>query len=284
MRAANTGLRALSLVPASDRDVPLIRLPVRAGTFDGIEIPGGHLTRRGGKRSTKRFQAIDHLKICIAGFTIEVPGSAATLDGFRAWATSDQFPDHGRISFINQEILIDMSPEELETHNKVKTAVVNTLFNLNGALDLGELYSDRALLVSSAAGLATEPDGQLVKWQTLRTRRVRLVPCKGKPGQFMELHGSPDWVLEIVSQSSVDKDARDLRTVYHRARVPEYWLIDARGASISFQILARCRGDYEAVPPQGGWYFSPVFGRHFRLERRRSRAGRWQYKLRVRAA
>ena len=284
MRAANTGLRALSLVPASDRDVPLIRLPVRAGTFDGIEIPGGGVTQRGGKRSTKRFQTIDHIKIRIADFMVEVPAGAATLDGFRAWATSGQFPDRGRFSFINQEILIDMSPEELETHNKVKTAVVSTLFNLNGALDLGELYSDGALLVSTAASLATEPDGLLVKWQTLRTRRVRLVPCKGKPGQFMELHGSPDWVLEIVSQSSVDKDARDLRTVYHRARVPEYWLIDARGASISFQILARCRGDYEAVPPQGGWYSSPVFGRHFRLERRRSRAGRWQYKLRVRAA
>jgi Uma2 family endonuclease len=259
MRAARANSIASYAVHASVPEIPLIRLPVGSGPFDPIEIP-------------------------TSGLTIEVPASAATLNGFRAWATSDRFPDRGRISFINREIVIDMSPEELETHNKVKTAVVNTVFNLNEVLDLGELYSDGTLLVNTAAGLATEPDGLLVKWRTLKARRVRLVPRKGKPGQFIELHGRPDWVLEIISQGSVGKDARDLRTAYHRARVPEYWLIDARGASLSFHILVWHRGGYEASREQGGWHFSPVFGRQFRLERRRNRAGLWRYKLHVRPA
>ena len=49
---------------------------------------------------------------------IRIPARAATRAGFRAWALSDEFPERGRFSFINGELFIDMSPEELETHNK----------------------------------------------------------------------------------------------------------------------------------------------------------------------
>ncbi len=51
------------------------------------------------------------------GFPIEVPASAGTFAGFRAWVTSDEFPESLHASFINQGLLIDMSPEELESHN-----------------------------------------------------------------------------------------------------------------------------------------------------------------------
>jgi len=66
---------------------------------------------------------------------IRIPARAATLAGFRAWALSDEFPERGRFSFINGELFIDMSPEELETHNKVKTEVVFAIANLNTELD-----------------------------------------------------------------------------------------------------------------------------------------------------
>jgi hypothetical protein len=55
--------------------------------------------------------------IILPGREILVPPFAHTLAGFRAWAKSDDFPERGHISFIDQEIIIDMSPEELETHN-----------------------------------------------------------------------------------------------------------------------------------------------------------------------
>jgi Uma2 family endonuclease len=37
----------------------------------------------------------------------------------------------------------------------------------------------------------------------------------------MELEGTPDWVLEVVSQSSVAKDTKWLRESYHKAGIPE---------------------------------------------------------------
>jgi|SRR5208283_3908019 len=98
-------------------------------------------------------------------------------------------------------------------------------------------------------------------------------------GQFIEIRGTPDWVLEVVSQSSVQKDTRELRKMYHRAGVAEYWLIDARGPVISFQVLINRRTGYVSSPSRSGWHRSPLFGMRFRLERRQNRLGRWQYKL-----
>jgi hypothetical protein len=72
-----------------------------------------------------------------------------------------------------------------------------------------------------------------------------------------------------------------LRDLYHRAGIPEYWLIDARFDEVSFQILRRRRDRHVAVKPQNGWHFSTVFGRFYRLERRKNRLGRWRYTLEV---
>ncbi len=168
---------------------------------------------------------------------IRIPVSAMTHAGFRAWATSDEFPEKLCASFINQELLIDMSPEELETHNKLKTKVVSTLDFLNAKLELGELFSDGTLVSNTAAGLSTEPDATFVTWASFEAGRDRLVPPKDRPGPYMELEGTPNWVLEVVSRWSVQKDTEWLRAAYHRAGIPEYWLIDAQYDEVLFQIL-----------------------------------------------
>ncbi len=107
------------------------------------------------------------------------------------------------------------------------------------------------------------------------------MPRKDQPGQYVELEGTPDWVLEVVSRSSVQKDTEWLRAAYHRAGIPEYWLIDAQYDEVSFQILRRRRDRYVAVASRDGWVRSTVFGRSFRLDRRKNRMGRWSYTLDV---
>src|SRR5215208_3739768 len=157
---------------------------------------------------------------------VRIPAAAATLEGFRAWATSDAFPERGRFSFIGGELHIDLSPEELDTHNKVKTEVGRAIGNLNRDLDLGEYSSDGTLVTNEAAGLSTEPDGTFVTWRSFEAGRVRLTPRPDRPGQYVELVGAPDWVMEVVSRSSVAKDTEALVGAYHRAGVAEYWIID----------------------------------------------------------
>ncbi len=217
-------------------------------------------------------------------WVVRIPAAAATLDGFRAWATSDDFPERGRFSFINGELFIDMSPEESEKHNKVKVEITRVVANLNVDFDLGEFYGDGTLVTNELAALSTEPDATFVKWASFDSGRIRLVPRKDRPGEFVELIGTPDWVLEVVSRSSVAKDTKVLREIYHRAGVPEYWLINALYDEVDFQILRRRRDRYVAVAVQDGWMRSPVFGRRFRLERKRNRKDRWTYKLQVATA
>ena len=95
----------------------------------------------------------------------------------------------------------------------------------------------------------------------------------------IEIEGSPDWVLEIVSRSSVTKDKRDLRQAYHQAGIREYWLVDARGADIEFQIFHWRKTGFVSAPNNDGWLRSRVFPFHFQLTRKRDRRGGWRYNL-----
>jgi Uma2 family endonuclease len=222
--------------------------------------------------------------IVIEEHGLRIPASALTLSGFRAWAKSDDFPERGRISFIDPEIFVDMSPEELQTHGKVKLAITLVLGSLVQKRDLGEFYPDRTLVTNEAAGLSIEPDATFASWKTLESGRLRLIPREEEPEQFLEVEGTPDCVVEIVSNTSVRKDTRRLRETYHRAGIPEYWLIDARGLQIDFQILQQTPDGYVAAPGRGGWQRSAVFGRRFRFQRERGRLGLWLYTLQSRTA
>jgi Uma2 family endonuclease len=222
------------------------------------------------------------LPILLSERNFVVPASAHTLAGFRAWACSDSFPEQGRVSFLDREIFVDMSPEEIETHNKIKGEVGYALIGLNKRIKLGEYYTDGVLLTNSEANLSTESDASFVTYESLEAQRVRLIPRKAAEGQYIEIEGTPDWVMEVVSNSSVAKDTRVLRELYHRAGIPEYWLIDARGGDIDFQILVRGESEYTSTPGKGGWQKSPLFKRRFRLVREPGRLGLWEYTLQSR--
>ncbi len=213
--------------------------------------------------------------------SIRIPPAAWTLDGFREWTKAPEFPQRGRISFLGGEIIVDMSPEELINHNQVKVEVGRVTGNINVQEDRGLLFGDRTSVTNKAADLSTEPDGTFVTWEAIESGRVRLVPRKGDEGEYMEVEGSPDWLLEIVSKYSVRKDTQLLQKKYHRAKVGEYWLIDARGRKIRFSILLYTPTGFKPAPVRNGWQHSRVFGRSFRLERKRDRMRLWQYRLHV---
>jgi Uma2 family endonuclease len=88
-------------------------------------------------------------------------------------------------------------------------------------------------------------------------------------------------VLEIVSSSSLRKDKKLLREGYYRAGIREYWLVDALGDDVDFQMLEAGKDAYVAIEPNGGWLASPTFGCAFRLIRERDEIGSWQYTLHV---
>ncbi len=138
------------------------------------------------------------------------------------------------------------------------------------------------LLSDPESSLSMEPDGFFVSFESIRAGRVRLIPDES--GGVLEVLGSPDMTLEIVSRTSIRKDAVVLRDLYHRAGVREYWLVDARQSPASFQILRITVQGYVAVEPSDGWLRSDVLDREFRLDESADALGHVEFALAVKAS
>ena len=208
-----------------------------------------------------------------------VPETAFDHAGYRAWVTSDAYPERVRTTYVRGEVLVEMSPESIEAHNKVKMAVTLGLGSFVREHDLGEVYPDGALVTNEEAGLSCEPDLTFVSWAAFDEGRVRLVPRVGEGSDYIEIPGSPDLVVEIVSDSSVKKDTRLLREAYRLAGVREYWVVDARGSEIRFEILSRAGDAFASSGDPLAPQKSGVLGGRWSLTRARNRAGRFSYSL-----
>ena len=220
--------------------------------------------------------------IRVTDFCFAVPADAHTLAGFRAWAASDDFPEYARISLIQGELIIDMSPERADSHNAVKEEIGRVLSTLVRELDLGRFYVDGMWITNDDAEVSNEPDAFFAYWESFESGRIELVIEDEDEHDGIELRGSPDWVLEIVSPTSIRKDTQLLPVAYYRAGVKEYWLVDARGDTLEFTVFVRGDNDFVPVAGESGWRRSEVFGREFRLDRSRNRIGGWSYTLHVR--
>jgi Uma2 family endonuclease len=218
-------------------------------------------------------------QIHIEGDRLRVPATSLRHSGFRDWVKSDEFPEGVRATFASGQVFVEMSPESTESHNKVKTAITADLVQLVRAERLGEAYSDGTLFTHVGAAVSTEPDFLFATWEAFESGRLRLIEKANRSDDYIELEGTPDLVVEIVSDSSQKKDLVTLRDHYYAAGVPEYWLIDARGDTVRFQILSRTDQSYEAAVEGTEPQPSRVLGRAFRIERARNRAGRWDYRL-----
>jgi Uma2 family endonuclease len=213
-------------------------------------------------------------------FEVGVPDWVSDLEAFRRWVETDAFPEQGRIWWLKGGVWIDMSKEQLFSHILLKTKIA---FTLTGEVEQGQLgvfFGDGALLSNFAADISGNPDGVFVSTRTLQSERVRLI--EGKEGGHVELQGSPDMALEVISTSSVKKDAVVLKKAYWEAGVREYWLVDARSQPLQFDIFRHTARGYVAARKQDGWVQSRVFGKWFQLTQRAGPAGHPNYTLDVR--
>lgn len=210
---------------------------------------------------------------------VSVPEWVTDLDSFRRWADSEDFPEMGRICYLNGEVWVDMSKEQVFTHVLVKTRITAVLSELVDAKEWGLFLGDGILLSNVDADIAVNPDALFASNDALADR-VRILEDK-KEG-YVELEGSPDMVLEVVSTSSVRKDTERLRRDYWEAGITEYWLIDARKEPLIFDILRHTPKGYRTTPKKDGWVKSVAFSNSFRLTHRTDAQGRPKYTLEVR--
>ena len=165
-------------------------------------------------------------QIHIEGDRVRVPATTLRHSGFREWIKSSEFPEGVRATYASGQVFVEMSPEATETHNKVKLAISTDLLQLVRSERLGEAYADGTLLTHVGAAISTEPDFLFATWEAFESGRLRLIEKANRHDDYIELEGTPDLVVEIVSDSSQTKDLVTLRAHYHAAGVPEYWLVD----------------------------------------------------------
>jgi len=210
--------------------------------------------------------------------TICIPlGVADSLKTFRRWTKSGEYPERGDFAFLDGDLWVDLSMETF-LHNELKGLFAVVLGGLVRSGELGRFFADRMRLVHEAASLSCEPDAMFVSQSAHRTKRVRLE----EGAESLEVIGTPDMVMEVVSQHSIQKDTVMLRELYAAAAIPEYWLVNPLAGELAFDILRLAARGYTATRKTDGWIKSAVFGKTFRLEAKPSSDELPEYRLLVR--
>jgi Uma2 family endonuclease len=217
----------------------------------------------------------------VSGSKVDKPAWVVDFNSFRRWLHSEDFPDEGRICFINGKVWVDLSTERFFDHGQVKTEITRVLATLMKQTRFGRFAPDGTRYSHLESRLSTEPDGLVIANASFATKRVELV--SGKKGKDTELIGTPDIVIEIVSPDSEDKDTEWLMAAYHNAGIPEYWLIDAREEDDTrFDVYKRGPKEYKASRKSDGWVKSPTLGKSFRLVPGEDENGNPEFPLEVR--
>jgi Uma2 family endonuclease len=211
---------------------------------------------------------------------VHIPAGIVDLESFRRWTHTDDFPTRGRIDYIDGVLWVDVTMEQIYTHVRIKGEFGVVVGGLVRSADMGLFLPDGARLVIPAVGLSTEPDASFVSYGRLDSGQVREVP--GRQHGVVELEGTPDMVLEIVSDSSVEKDTQRLPEQYRQAGLPEFWRVDVRGEVVRFEILHLIEGVHQLMAEADGWWRSAVFARSFRLTQQADRRGQPRFVLDVR--
>ena len=216
----------------------------------------------------------------------ELPADVCTLDGFHRWLEADGCPPGYRVTFLRGRLLFEPTMEELFGHNRLKFALTTAFGVFEAETESGTGFADQARFNNPAAGVSAEPDVMFVRDETLEAGRVTLDTVSERTGKVLLVTGSPDLVVELLSDSSVGKDTVDLRAGYLAAGVREYWLIDARRDPFTFDLLCAADGAdgwAEAAADADGFRRSPVLGRRVRLDRTERPVGgpRWHLRLEV---
>jgi Uma2 family endonuclease len=213
---------------------------------------------------------------------VEIPLGIENVAEFRLWALSDDFPERGRFDYINGRLEVDLAPRNLFSHCAVTTELMRALGNHLHEHDFGFLYTYRCRYSSLNAGLSVQPDVFFFTYETIDSKRARLIPNpNGEPESCVEVEGAIDLTVEIVDNASENKDRERLPPAYFKAGVREFWLIDARGKENQFQIHHRGETEYQpATTDEEGFQFSQVFKRRYKLERDCKTQDHWQYDLR----
>src|SRR5687768_1106537 len=97
-------------------------------------------------------------RVVLEDSQIHVPGWVQDLESFRRWSDDDAFPEEGQISFLDGEVWIDMSKQQLYLHAEVKIEINAKLRILVTSNALGRYFGEGPFVSNVEADVSNQPD------------------------------------------------------------------------------------------------------------------------------
>jgi Uma2 family endonuclease len=142
------------------------------------------------------------------------------------WTYEDynRLPDNGfRYEVIDGELF--MSPAPNPHHQTIAGEIFFALMKLAKEQNLGRVLSAPVDVVLSDIGTPVQPDVIFIRQERLDIIGER------------KIDGAPDLVVEVLSPGTEQYDRQTKYTLYARAGVPEYWLVDPKSCTIEVHVL-----------------------------------------------
>jgi Uma2 family endonuclease len=191
---------------------------------------------------------------------ISVPPEVIDLDSFREWFQSDSFPTEAKVIYFDGNVMVEQVMERI-LHSEIKSQLHIAIGHWANQHGLGKTHCDRMRLTHRAANLSVEPDILFYSHASKASGLVQLTDGDAT----IEIVGSPDLIVEVVSNSSGKKDEQILPKKYWQAGVKEYWIVDSRKSPV-LTIFKRGKRGFVAVTEKQGWLTSEVLSAQCRLK------------------
>lgn len=195
-----------------------------------------------------------------ANEVLSVPTWVTDLPSFQSWFRSDAFPSEAKVVYFDGNVWLDYEMERF-LHTYIKSQIAKAIANWSDQHLPGFSLCDKLRYTHDAADLSTEPDVMFFTVASLQAGKVIMMDGDAS----LEVEGSPEIIVEVISPTSIRKDQKTLRDKYWQAGVKEYWLADSRKVP-SLVILKRTTRGFTTVKTNAqGWMRSEVLGALCRL-------------------
>jgi Uma2 family endonuclease len=147
--------------------------------------------------------------------------------------------------WVNGEVIVLMPPKRY--HQEVLRFLAYLLEEYLQRHPVGEFLFAPFELYLPRSNASREPDLFVVRNENLQHLEAD------------RFTGTPDVVVEVISDDSIHRDSVEKFLEYEREGVREYWLIDPRPGRRAMHMFRLQEGSYVPVQPdENGWFNSSV--------------------------
>jgi Uma2 family endonuclease len=144
--------------------------------------------------------------------------------------------------------ILYMSPSPIDSHQRAVTRLVGQMYLFVEKNDLGEIFTAPFDVYLDEHSNAVQPDILFIAKENLNIVRGHV-------------HGVPDLIIEILSESNSEHDMVRKRNLYEKSGVKEYWIIHPVAKTVTgYQLID---SHFQELETTNGKIVSPLLKTKF---------------------